>query len=120
RRGKDVSIIATGEVVMFALEAAEQLAKHGIEANVLNVHTIKPFDVAAIREAAKAKAIVTVEEHNVIGGLGSAVAEVLAELPAGAAHPTFGRIGLQDEFAQDYGNRLQLLKRFGISTEDVV
>jgi transketolase len=119
RRGKDVSIMVTGEVTMLALQAAEILAKRGIEANILNVHTIKPLDGEAIREAvAGTKAVVVVEEHNIIGGLGSAVAEASAE--QGGMHIPFGRIGLQDVFAQDYGDRFALLERFGISAGAIV
>jgi transketolase len=119
RRGKDASIIVTGEVTMFALQAAEILSAQGVTVNVLNVHTIKPLDTEAVREAASGvHAVVTVEEHNIIGGLGSAVSEVIAEMKG--SHAPLARIGLKDVFAQDYGDRLYLLKTFGISTDAIV
>ncbi|MDV9527919.1 transketolase C-terminal domain-containing protein, partial [Clostridioides difficile] len=80
REGKDVTIVATGLPVSNCLEAAEKLAADGIEAKVINIHTIKPLDEELIAEAAKETGkIVTVEEHSVIGGLGSAVCDVVAE-----------------------------------------
>lgn len=96
REGKDLTLIATGTEVHPSLKAAEMLAEEGVSARVVDMHTIKPFDaqevLAAVRETA---AIMTVEEHNITGGLGSAVAEVLAE--AGAA-AKFKRHGIHDEF----------------------
>lgn len=78
--GKDVSIFATGLMVSEALEAASILRKRGIEVKVIDIHTIKPLDIKAIKKAAEEKKlIVTVEEHNLTGGLGSAVVEVVAE-----------------------------------------
>ena len=97
REGKDLTIIATGLCVSRALEAAEQLKADGIEARVINIHTIKPLDEHLIIEAAKeTHKVVTVEEHSVIGGLGSAVAEVLGE-----QYPVpMMRIGIQDVFGE--------------------
>ena len=96
RDGKDLTIIATGSQVHATVTAADRLAETGASVRVLDMHTIKPLDVAAVRAAAReTKAILTVEEHNVVGGLGSAVAEVLVDedrLP-------FRRHGIEDEFS---------------------
>ncbi len=82
REGKDVAIVASGGVVGYALEAAENLAKEGIDAAVVNIHTIKPIDVALLQKlAASTGRILTVEDHGVVGGLGSAVLEALSETP---------------------------------------
>ena len=116
REGKDVALIATGLEVAYALEAAEMLAADGIEATVVNMHTIKPIDaetILAMNE--KCKGIVTVEEHSVIGGLGSAVAEVLA----GHAGAKFERIGIQDKFGKS-GKPDQLFAEYGLTAENVV
>lgn len=95
RKGKDVAIIGCGSVVRACLDAAELLARRGIGARVIDMHTIKPLDAAAVRKAAReTRAILTVEEHNVIGGLGSAVAEVLVDEP----RVPFLRHGIPDEF----------------------
>ncbi|GHD20667.1 transketolase family protein [Tianweitania populi] len=96
REGKDLTIIATGSQVHAAITAADRLAETGASVRVIDMHTIKPLDESAVRAAAReTKAILTVEEHNVVGGLGSAVAEVLVDedrLP-------FRRHGIQDEFS---------------------
>jgi transketolase len=95
RKGKDFTIITCGSEVRASLDAAELLAKQGIETRIIDMHTIKPLDAAAIRKAAReTKAIMTVEEHNITGGLGSAVAEVLVE----EARVPFLRHGIPDEF----------------------
>ena len=116
RRGEDLAIIATGISVKMALEAAETLAKDGIQARVINMSTIKPIDKDLIIEAAKeCKKIVTVEEHNVIGGLGSAVAEVLVE-----NYPVkMKRVGVQDEFGQS-GKPNDLLEAYKLTSEAIV
>lgn len=109
KSGKDATIIATGPLVHKALEAAEKLEKEGISARVINMSTIKPIDEKAIIKAAKeTKAIVTAEDHNIIGGLGSAVAEVLAKnVPVPqefvGVKDTFGESGLPDELYKKYG-----------------
>jgi transketolase len=96
RKGKDLTIITCGSRVHFALGAAEILATKGISARVIDMHTLKPLDKAAIRKAARETgAILTVEDHNITGGLGSAVAEVLVDEPRIA----FLRHGVPDEFA---------------------
>lgn len=95
RQGTDIAIICCGSVVRASLDAAERLAKRGIQARVIDMHTIKPLDAGAIRKAAReTKAILTVEEHNITGGLGSAVAEVLVSEDRIA----FLRHGVPDEF----------------------
>lgn len=96
--GKDVVILATGGEVYFALQAAEQLAKDGLDVGVINIHTIKPLDTAAVVDAAKrTKLLVTAEDHQIIGGLGSAVAETVAEAGVGTK---MLRIGVQDTFGE--------------------
>ena len=109
RDGKDATIIATGIMVAEAMEAAEKLAEEGIEVRVLDMHTIKPLDEEAVIKAAKETGgIVTAEEHSVIGGLGSAVAEVLVrECPVKVKmvgqQDTFGESGKPDELKAKYG-----------------
>ncbi len=116
KEGSDVSIIATGLMVSEALEAAEMLAAHGISAEVINIHTIKPIDSEIIIESAKKTGlVVTVEEHSVIGGLGSAVCDVLsAQLPTKVV-----KIGVNDEFGYS-GPAVELLKAFGLCADNIV
>lgn len=113
--GNDAAIIATGLMVDTALKAHELLAGEGIDARVINIHTIKPIDREIIKKAAEETgAIVTAEEHNVIGGLGSAVAEVLCEeFPCPLA-----RIGTQDVFGQS-GKPDELLKLYHMTADDI-
>ena len=115
REGKDVTIIAAGLPVASAMEAAEKLAAEGIEARVIDMHTIKPLDEAAVLRAAKEIGkIVTVEEHSVIGGLGSAVAEVLAEqCPA-----KLKRVGVYDRYTES-GPAEALIHHYGLDGEGV-
>ena len=114
--GSDVTIIATGLMVDLALTARENLAAEGISARVVNIHTIKPIDREIVLAAARETgAIVTAEEHNVIGGLGSAVAEVLCEeLPT----PML-RVGVEDQFGHS-GKIDPLLKMYGLTPENIV
>lgn len=116
RDGNDVTIIATGVMVAKALEASDLLAKENIYARVINMSTIKPIDKEIIIKAAReTKGIITVEEHNIIGGLGSAVAEVLVE-----NYPTrMMRIGTMDTFGES-GEANQLLEKYGLSAENIV
>jgi transketolase len=109
REGGNLTIIATGNMVYQAMIAAEALAKRDIQARVLDCHTIKPIDKEAIIEAAKETGgIVTAEDHNIIGGLGSAVCEVLAE-----SWPTHvRRVGLNDCFASSGRDYRKLLSHF--------
>jgi transketolase len=118
REGDDVTIIGVGLTVSDALKAGDILADKGIAARVLNMHTVKPIDEDAILQAAEeTHLIVTIEEHTVIGGLGGAVAEVLAD--AGAGTP-LKRLGLQDVFACMVGSHQDLKNRFGITAEAAV
>lgn len=114
--GKDVTVIATGLMVPYAMEAKTVLAEQGISARIINIHTIKPIDGDIIVKAARETgAIVTAEEHNVIGGLGSAVAEVLAE---NAPVPML-RVGTQDVFGRS-GVPAKLLEMYGLDTKTIV
>ena len=115
KEGKDVTIIATGLMVERALQAAEKLAEEGIDAAVINMATIKPIDRDIIIDAAKKTgAIVTAEEHNVIGGLGEAVAAVVAET---TPVPVL-RVGVEDTFGKS-GPALELLEIFGLNAENI-
>ena len=115
REGKDVTIVATGLCVSSALEAAEKLAADGIDAKIINIHTIKPLDeeliVAAAKETGK---VVTVEEHSVIGGLGSAVCDALAE----KCPVPVKKIGVQDVFGES-GPAVALLAKYKLDGEGV-
>ncbi len=114
--GTDVTIVATGLMVERALQAADQLKEEGISARVINIHTIKPLDEEIILDAAKKTgAIVVAEEHSVIGGLGSAVCELLAD-----KMPTpVKKVGVEDEFGTS-GPALDLLEMFGLGSKDIV
>ena len=113
KEGSDATIVATGIVLEFALKAAEMLKAEGISARVVDIHTIKPIDRDIIVKAAKETgAIVTVEEHNVYGGLGSAVAEVVCEE---APVPVL-RVGVQDKFGTS-GTPAELFKLYNITPE---
>jgi len=116
RNGKDVAIIATGILVPEAIDAGERLAAEGIHARVINMATIKPLDKDIVIQAAEdCGKIVTVEEHNIIGGLGEAVCAVLAENCPVPVH----RIGVNDEFGHS-GPAAELLKQFGLTSEHIV
>ena len=116
REGSDISIIATGLMVSEALKAAEILAAEGVSTEVINIHTIKPIDKEIITAtAAKTRKVLTVEEHSVIGGLGSAVCDVLAE-----TCPTkVVKIGVNDEFGHS-GPAVKLLEEFGLCADNIV
>lgn len=114
--GSDVTLVATGIMVDVALEAQQLLARENISAKVINIHTLKPMDSELISDAAKeTKCIVTIEEHSVIGGLGSAVSEVVCEnYPV----PVI-KVGVQDEFGES-GKPDELLKAYGLTSDKVV
>lgn len=114
--GNDITIIATGIMVSKALEASAILKEEGINARVINISTIKPIDKDIIIKASKeTKGIVTAEEHNIIGGLGSAVSEVIVE-----NHPTtVKRVGVMDTFGES-GNGSMLLEKYGLTTENII
>ncbi|MBZ9609260.1 transketolase family protein [Clostridium estertheticum] len=116
RKGHDATIIATGIMVDAALEAYNILAEEGIKVRVINIHTIKPIDEEAIIVAARETGlIVTAEEHSIIGGLGSAVAEVVT-----TNHPVpVMRVGVKDTFGES-GKPEELLKAYGLTTDEIV
>ena len=115
REGSDVTIVATGLMVSNALEAAEELAADGIDAEVINIHTIKPLDEdIIINSAKKTGRVITVEEHSIIGGLGSAVCDVLSE-----KCPTpVTKLGVNDTFGHS-GPALELLKEFQLDSDGI-
>ncbi len=116
KEGNDVTIVATGLMVNEALEAAKELEANGIHARVINIHTIKPIDTALIVKAAQETgAIVTAEEHNIIGGLGSAVAEVISE----NCPVPLKRIGTMDTFGES-GSPVDLMKKYGLTKENII
>lgn len=115
RDGKDITIVATGLEVSYALEAAEMLAKDGVDARVINIHTIKPIDEDIIVKAAtETKKIFTVEEHSIIGGLGSAVCDVVCEK---APTPVY-KIGVRDHFGES-GPAVELLHKYQLDGEGI-
>lgn len=114
--GKDVAIIANGDTVRLAVDAAAELAKAGMSARVLDMHTIKPLDVEAVTAAVNdIGKIITVEDHNILNGLGSAVCEVAAEMGKGIVK----RVGIRDQFGQSAPYE-RLLELNGITVEDIV
>ena len=114
--GKDVAIIANGDTVCIALDAAKELEAKGISARVLDMHTIKPLDVDAVKACVnEIGKIITVEDHNIINGLGSAVCEVVAEMGKGIVK----RVGIQDQFGQSAPYQ-RLLAMNGVTKEDIV
>ena len=116
REGKDVAIIANGDTVRLAIEAAEVLAAAGIEARVLDMHTVKPLDTDAVVSAVlDCGQIITVEDHNIINGLGAAVACVAAEMGKGRVW----RLGIQDQFGQSAPYE-RLLEMNGVTVENIV
>ena len=115
REGKDVAIFATGLMVNESLMAAEALAKDGIDAAVINVHTIKPIDAECVTAwAEKCGKVITVEEHSVIGGLGDAVADVLM----GKVNCKFHKIGVNDQFGQS-GKAADVLREYGLTADQI-
>ena len=115
KEGTDVTIIATGLCVNESMEAAKMLEADGISAEVINIHTIKPLDEELVLSSAKKTGkVVTVEEHSVIGGLGSAVADVLSE-----KEPTrMMKIGINDVFGES-GPAVELIKKYGLDAESI-
>ena len=116
KEGKDITIVATGIMVSAAMEASKKLKEEGIDARVINIHTIKPIDNEILIKAARETgAIVTAEEHSIIGGLGSAVAEVISEnYPV----PVI-RIGVRDTFGES-GKPQELLEEYGLTSENII
>lgn len=117
RKGGDVAVIATGNMLHTSLEVAERLRSKGIGVSLISMHTVKPIDKDIIRKVAlNTKAVFTIEEHSIIGGLGSAVSEVLAE---GRRKVYFKRIGLLDAYPKDIGSQGYLRSRLGLSPKDI-
>ena len=120
KTGTDGMFITTGVMTQLALETAEILKGDGVDVGVLHVHTIKPFDVSGVISSIEnVKAVVTVEEHIVNGGLGSAVLESCSELRPELL-PKISRIGIPDKFATEYGSQGSLLKYWGITADNLV
>lgn len=116
KEGTDVALIATGIMVGEALKAAEQLQNQGVKAAVVNISTIKPIDIETITQIAQTtRAVVTCEEHNIYGGLGSAVAEVLVE----NCPVPMERIGVKDVFGQS-GKPNELMEKYGLTAKDII
>ena len=116
RQGKDVAIIANGDTVRLAIQAAEALSAQGIEARVLDMHTIKPLDAEAVMDCIESIGrIVTVEDHNILNGLGSAVCELAAEAGKGKVK----RLGIQDQFGMSAPYE-RLLAMNGVTVENIV
>jgi len=117
KEGRDIAIIATGNMLYNGKQAAEKLQENGISVRLISMHTIKPIDKEIILRAAKeTKAIFTVEEHNIIGGLGSAVAEILAE---SGSNVLFKRIAVPDNLIKDIGSQNYLREKFGLTAEAI-
>jgi transketolase len=115
----DVLLVATGIATAAALEARPRLAEQGVRCRLLHVHTIKPLDAAAIVAAADGvRLVVTAEEHSVVGGLGSAVLEALAD--TGEPLPPVRRLGIGDKFAHNYGNQQKLMDVWDINADGIV
>jgi transketolase len=115
----EVLIVSTGVATTQALEATKRLATQGVRCRLLHVHTIKPLDTTAIIDAARGvRLLITVEEHSVVGGLGSAVLEALAD--AGGDIPRVRRLGIGDAFTHHYGSQKALMDMWGISADGIV
>lgn len=120
REGEDALIITTGITLKQALEAAEELGRRGIGTAVLHLPTVKPLDSEKILElVAKVKVIVTIEEHSIIGGLGSAVAELIAEANFNPGK-RFKRLGVPDMFPDEYGSQASLMERFHLDVDGLL
>lgn len=120
RPGSDILIVTTGVMLQFALEAVDQLESFNVSAGVLHFPTLKPFDKYTFLQASeRCKAIITMEEHSIIGGLGGVVSEILAE-NCFEKPKAFKRLGLPDVFPDDYGSQDHLLERYQLTTENLV
>jgi len=118
REGRDVTLISTGGILQTAVRTAQRLADEGIEVRLLSMHTVKPLDTEAVLAAAQeTRAIVTLEEHSILGGLGSAVAEVLAE--ADIPKVPFKRIGVPAAFSPHIGSQEYMQERHGLTPEAI-
>ncbi|MFH2204179.1 MAG: transketolase C-terminal domain-containing protein [Elusimicrobiota bacterium] len=120
RDAGEVLFVTTGIMLARSLAATESLRKSGIEAGVVHLHTIKPFDgETVLRALGGARVVITLEEHTIVGGLGSAVAELIAE-NIFIRTPLLQRLGIPDVFPDQYGSQDSLLKRFGLDVESIV
>lgn len=118
--GSDVLLVSTGITLKIAIEAAAALSAQGISAGILHMHTVKPLDVDAfMRHAAHVDAIVAIEEHTILGGLGGALAEVVAEAGFDPAK-RFKRIGIPDAFPHGYGSQASMMARYEITAERTI
>ena len=118
KEGKDITIVATGTMLHTGLEVSKELKNKGISVRLISMHTIKPFDSEAIIDSAKkTKAIFSLEEHSIIGGLGSAVSEVLAE---NNINTVFKRLGVSDRFTKEIGDQEYMRKVNGLSIGSIV
>jgi transketolase len=119
REGTDLTLLSTGSMLKTAMDVAARLAERGVEARVESLHTLKPLDEAAVLAAARETGgILTLEQHSILGGLGGAVAEVLAEAPG--PHPPFRRIGLPSAFSPRVGSQQYLEKENGLDADSVL
>ncbi len=119
RDGDDLTLISTGGLLQTAVRVAARLAKNGLETRVLSMHTLKPLDTDAVLAAAReTRAIVTLEEHSIIGGLGSAVAEILAE--SDGVQARFKRLGLPPCFSPHVGSQDYLRERLGLTEDGIL
>lgn len=117
--GDDATIIATGSIVHDALQAVMELEEENISVRLINIHTIKPIDKEIILQAAReTRAVLTVEEHNIEGGFGSSVADVILE--GNGAPIKFKRLGVNDTFCSYYGTHQELKSRYGLAREDII
>ncbi len=120
REGNNVLVVTTGITLKLALDAAEELQKTGVSLKILHVHTVKPIDVAAIVAAAKdVQAVISVEENSMVGGLGSAVAEIIAEAGFSSVKK-FLRMGLPDAFPTKYGSQEKMMNACGLSKDGII
>ncbi len=120
KKGIDAAIIATGDMVAIAIEAAEALKEDNIDCYVVNMHTIKPIDEALIKKLSeKCKAIISIEEHSTIGGLGSAVSSIISQYPKNKA--VLKIMGFEDVFCKEYSSdKLKIFEKYGLSAEHLV
>jgi len=119
RNGSDITLVASGGILYNTMQAAKQLEQREIDARVLSMHTVKPLDTEAVLKATReTNAIITIEEHNIIGGLGSAVAAVLAE--SANSRIAFKRIGIKDSFCSQVGSQEYLRNAYSLSVESIV
>lgn len=118
KSGKDVFIISMSDITHLALEASEKLKEEKIDVGVVSMHTVKPIDKEFIKKiASRVKTIITLEEHNIIGGLGSAVSEILADE---SLNIKFKRLGVNDEYSKFVGKQDYLREKHGIATDNIV